>query len=143
MKPLIDAKGQEFLNRLDAVIELHSMLKHRFYQLWNQGKLDLKILADYARQYYAQVRAFPAYVSGVHSHCDDLDVRRLLLENLIEEEHGVDNHPELWLRFADALGVSRETVGSTKLLPSTEKSVQALKAITRSENYLEGLAALY
>lgn len=135
--------SQAFLNALDATIAQHSMLKHKFYLLWNEGKLTMPMLREYAKQYYAQVRNFPAYVSAVHSHSDDLDVRRLLLENLMEEEHGVDNHPELWLRFTDGLGVSRGEVGSTKLLPHTVESVKALKQLTQHENFLVGLAALY
>jgi pyrroloquinoline-quinone synthase len=131
------------LKRLDEVIAKHSMLDHPFYQLWNEGKLDKGILCEYAKQYYAQVHAFPAYVSAVHSHCEDLDVRRILLENLNEEEQGVDNHPELWLRFAEGLGVSRKDVGEADLLPETKKSVEELKSVTQSDNYLEGLAALY
>ena len=45
------------------------------------------------------VLAFP--VSAVRGQCDDLEARQLLLENLVEEEQGPDNHPEL-IRFAEA-----------------------------------------
>jgi pyrroloquinoline-quinone synthase len=65
------------------------------------------------------------------------------LENLIEEERGVENHPELWLRFAESLGVAREDVRDATLLPSTKESVARLKSLTRSEDYRDGLAALY
>jgi pyrroloquinoline-quinone synthase len=119
------------------------MLSHPFYQLWNEGKLTQDILARYAQQYFAQVKAFPTYVSAVHSHCDDLSVRQLLLENLIEEERGQNNHPELWLRFAEGLGVSREEVLDAELLPHTLESVQQLTQVSQSPNYLEGMAALY
>ena len=125
----------------DAVME-YSMLQHPFYVAWTEGKLSKEVLAQYAKQYYAHVRAFPTYVSGVHSRCDDLSVRQQLLENLIEEERGDENHPELWLRFAEGLGVAREDVRTAKLLPSTEESVLNLKALTQSDDYREGLAAL-
>ncbi len=128
---------------LDGTIAAHAMLEHPFYKLWSEGKLSRHTLAEYAKQYYAQVRAFPAYVSAVHSHCEELDIRRLLLENLIEEEQGVNNHPELWLRFAEGLGVGRSEVGSAELLPETIESVKRIKKLTQSEDYLKGLAALY
>jgi pyrroloquinoline-quinone synthase len=132
-----------FESRLrDAVME-YSMLKHPFYVAWTEGKLSKSVLAEYAKQYYAHVRAFPTYVSGVHSHCDDLSVRRELLENLIEEERGEENHPELWLRFAEGLGVKREDVMSADLLPSTGASVKRFQSLTQSEDYREGLAALF
>ncbi|MEK6279034.1 MAG: CADD family putative folate metabolism protein [Acidobacteriota bacterium] len=126
----------------EAVME-YSMLKHPFYVAWTEGKLTKAVLAEYAKQYYAHVRAFPTYVSAVHSQCEEVSVRQELLENLIEEERGEENHPELWLRFAEGLGVSREDVRSAKLLASTEDSVARLKSLTRSDDYREGLAALY
>jgi pyrroloquinoline-quinone synthase len=121
----------------------YSMLKHPFYVAWSEGKLSQPVLAEYVKQYYAHVRAFPTYVSAVHSHCEDLQIRQELLENLIEEERGEENHPELWMRFAEALGVAREDVRDAKLLPSTADSVARLKSLTASEDYRDGLAALY
>ena len=132
-----------FESRLrDAVME-YSMLKHPFYVAWTEGKLSKSVLAEYAKQYYAHVRAFPTYVSAVHSHCEDLSVRRELLENLIEEERGEENHPELWLRFAEGLGVARDDVRLAELLPSTEVSVKRFQSLTQSDDYREGLAALF
>jgi len=132
----------QFENDLVTAIMEYSMLKHPFYQAWSEGKLSKAILGEYAKQYYAHVRAFPTYVSAVHSHCDDVSMRQQLLENLIEEEQGADNHPELWLRFAEGLGVAREEVLNAELLPSTRESVNRLRTLTQSEDYREGLAAL-
>lgn len=126
----------------DAVME-HSMLKHPFYVAWTEGNLTKPVLAEYAKQYYAHVRAFPTYVSAVHSRCDDIATRQELLENLIEEERGPENHPELWLRFAESVGASREEVQNAKLLPSTVASVARMKELTQSVDYRNGLAALY
>ena len=39
--------------------------------------------------------------------------RQLLLENLNEEEKGKENHPELWMRFAEGMGNSRNDVNET------------------------------
>lgn len=127
---------------LEAVME-YSMLKHPFYVAWSEGKLNQSVLADYAKQYYAHVRAFPTYVSAVHSRCEDVAIRQELLENLIEEERGEENHPELWLRFAESLGANREDVKNAELLPSTKDSVARLKSLTQRADYREGLAALY
>jgi len=132
-----------FLDALDDAVDRHALLAHPFYQAWNAGTLSKDVLAEYAKQYFAQVLAFPTYVSAVHSQCDDLEARRLLLENLVEEEQGPDNHPELWLRFAEGLGVSREDVRNATLLPSTVESVRRLRSLARSDDWGDGLAALY
>jgi pyrroloquinoline-quinone synthase len=135
------ASSQFETSLLDSVME-YSMLKHPFYQAWSEGRLSKSVLAEYAKQYYAHVRAFPTYVSAVHSRCEDLATRQMLLENLIEEERGTENHPELWLRFAESLGVTRADVQNAELLESTKASVASLKALTQSPDYREGLAAL-
>jgi pyrroloquinoline-quinone synthase len=132
----------QFENKLNEAVMEYSMLKHPFYQAWSEGKLSKSVLAEYAKQYYAHVRAFPTYVSAVHSRCEDLETRQMLLENLVEEEQGPENHPELWLRFAESLDVAREDVKNAELLESTEASVANLKTLTQSEDYREGLAAL-
>ena len=100
----------EFLKELDETIARYSLLDHPFYTAWSEGKLTKEALAEYAKQYYAHVRTFPVYLSATHSRCDDAEVRQLLLENLVDEESGADNHPELWLRFAEGLGVDRADV---------------------------------
>src|SRR5688500_19510618 len=87
--------GRQFESTMLEAVMQYSMLKHPFYQAWSEGRLSKAVLGEYAKQYYAHVRAFPTYVSAVHSRCDDLSVRKELLENLIEEERGNENHPEL------------------------------------------------
>ena len=133
----------QFEKDLLAAVMNRSMLKHPFYIAWSEGKLSQEVLQEYAKQYYAHVRAFPTYVSAVHSHCDDLETRQLLLENLNEEEQGAENHPELWLRFAESLGVTRDEVKNADLLPATKESVGRMRELTQSSDYRLGLAALY
>jgi pyrroloquinoline-quinone synthase len=135
--------SEVFINKLDDVIARHWLLKHPYYQAWSEGRLSRESLAEYSKQYYAHVQNFPTYLSAVHSRCDDIGVRQLLLENLIDEEQGEDNHPELWRRFASGLGVSRDEMESAPLLPETEDSINTLKSLTTTDNYLRGVAALY
>ena len=133
----------DFIKQLDETIAKYSMLEHPFYKAWSEGNLTQEALAEYSKQYYEHVRSFPIYLSATHSRCDDAEARQLLLENLIEEEHGEVNHPELWLRFAEGLGVDRGEVKSAELLPQTVASVQTFKDMTTDDNYLKGVAALY
>jgi len=118
------------------------LLKHRWYQAWSCGQLSLDALRIYARQYYHHVGAFPRYVSATHSHCLNIEDRQALLENLIDEERGESNHPELWLRFAEGLGETRENVMNEKLSPETANLVSTFDGLCRS-SYEEGLGALF
>ncbi len=65
------------------------------------------------------------------------------LENLIEEERGEENHPELWLRFSDALEMSRDSVENAELLPRTIELVDAFKDATKNGTFAEAATALY
>jgi pyrroloquinoline-quinone synthase len=134
---------EEFLRELDEIVNQRHMLQHPFYQMWNEGTLTKSMLQEYAKEYYHQVHFFPTYVSATHSKCDDMVVRQMLLENLVEEEQGPDNHPELWLRFAEALGVTRQEMKDRKFLAHTRASVHILKELAGRDNPAEGLAALY
>jgi pyrroloquinoline-quinone synthase len=100
-------------------------------------------LRNYAVRYYPHVEAFPRYLSAIHSRCDNLATRQALLENLIEEERGTDNHPELWLRFAESLGVSRETVVDAAPSPAAHDLVDTFMDLATKAPLASGLAALY
>ncbi|MBM4257907.1 MAG: CADD family putative folate metabolism protein [Deltaproteobacteria bacterium] len=130
------------LSTIETLIEERHLLKHPFYQAWSAGTLTLSALQEYSKQYYRQVEAFPTYVSAVHANCPVLLVRQQLLENLIEEERGVENHPELWMRFAEALGVNRDDVAKAVPLPETQNLVDTFRSLTRDSAYLAGLVAL-
>ena len=134
---------EEFLVALDALIAEKHLLKHPFYQLWSQGRLTTENLREYAISYYPHVAAFPMYVSGVHAGCEDAALRQELLENLIEEERGEQNHPALWRRFAAALGAAESDLSSAPRTPEVAEAIAEFRRTTREGSTPEGLAALY
>ena len=93
-----------FIEQVDSQIKNHHLLNHPFYKAWNTGDLEVSTIQEYAAQYYKHVSAFPRYLSAIHSNCDDIKTRQILLENLVDEEMGAENHPELWMRFAEGMG---------------------------------------
>ncbi|HEX4440289.1 MAG TPA: CADD family putative folate metabolism protein [Thermoanaerobaculia bacterium] len=134
---------EEFLTALDALIAERHLLNHPFYQLWSQGKLTQEHLREYAVSYYPHVAAFPTYVSGVHTNCDDAGLRQELLENLIEEEHGKENHPALWRKFAAALGAAESDMAVAPRTPEIAETIAEFRRSTKEGSVAEGLAALY
>ena len=131
------------LDKIDKQIEAKHLLEHPFYLAWTRGELSKKALTDYARQYYHHVAAFPTYLSAVHAQCDDQATRKRLLDNLIDEEAGSPNHPELWLQFADGLGVSDVDTQNTEKWTETKDLIDAFRSVCGKESTAEGLAALY
>jgi pyrroloquinoline-quinone synthase len=133
----------QYLDKIDDNIAEKHLLKHPFYLAWTRGELSREALTDYARQYYHHVAAFPTYLSAVHAKCDDQATRKQLLSNLIDEEAGSPSHPELWLRFAEGLGVSNIDVRNTEQQPETRNLIDTFRSICGDESTAKGLAAVY
>jgi pyrroloquinoline-quinone synthase len=133
----------EYLDNIDNDIAAKHLLKHPFYLAWTRGELSKDALKDYARQYYLHVAAFPTYLSAVHANCDDQAARKQLLNNLIDEEAGSPNHPELWKEFARGLGVEDVDLARTERQRETEKLIEAFRSVCGQGSTAEGLGALY
>lgn len=130
---------------IDAAVEARSMLAHPFYQAWEEGALPREALREYAKQYFHHVEAFPRVVSAVHANCADPRGRRLLAENLAEEEgvgEGKDDHASLWLGFAKAMGAEEDEVRGAEINPETRHLIETFRNLSR-RSYASGLAALY
>lgn len=128
------------LNKIDSDIATKNLLKHPFYLAWVRGELSKEALTDYAKQYYHHVAAFPTYLSAVHTKCDDQPTRKQILQNLIDEEAGSPNHPELWKQFANALGVNDVDVAKE---PETKNLIETFRSVCGNGSTADGLAALY
>ena len=135
--------GKKFIDRIDNMIEEKHLLNHSFYKAWSAGELPKETIREYAAQYFQHVSLFPRYLSAIHSNCEDIKIRQLLLENLNEEEQGKENHPELWMRFAEGMGNTRKNVNKTAPIKETEELVKTFKKLSKSEKHHIGLAALY
>src|SRR5216110_2890308 len=119
----------EDLDQIDKDIEAKHLLKQPFYLAWTRGELSREALANYARQYYQHVAAFPTYLSAVHAKCDDQTTRKTLLNNLIDEEAGSPNHLELWLKFAEGLGVSESDVRKSEKWLETKNLIETFRSV--------------
>ena len=128
---------------LAGLIERYHLLKHPFYRAWNAGALDREILKNYTKQYFKQELAFPRHLAAIYAKCDKLEDRQAVLRNLVEEDHGPDNHSELLLRFAEGLGLSREEVWAEPALDETAATVATFERLCQQGSAAEGMAAVY
>jgi len=131
------------LDQIDAQIAARHLLTHPFYLAWTRGELRRETLADYAAQYYQHVAAFPTYLSALHARCDDRPTRRHILQNLIDEEAGEPNHPQLWRDFAASVGVTSEQLDQVETWPETAELISTFRDLCRRGQLVEGFAALY
>ena len=127
---------------IDAVLRERHLLKHPFYLAWSRGELRLDTLRDYAGQYYQFESNFPRYVAAAYARLTDPSERRVLLENLVDEEGRDPTHPELWLDFASGIGLPRRRVRSARPRAATHALLRTYAERTERDAE-EGLAALY
>ena len=130
------------LNELNNRLDKFHLLNHPFYVAWEQGELTQEILQDYAEQYYQHIKAFPRYISATHSMCEDIEKRKILLDNLSDEEDINKDHPMLWKQFAVAAGADESNLDSVKQEDFTSNLIENFFRLSRS-SYAEGLGALY
>jgi len=127
-----------FSKQLNEKLDKYHLLKHPFYKSWNEGKLTREIIKDYAEQYYQHVKAFPRYISATHSLCEDIEKRKILLENLRDEENKDGDHPKLWRHFAFAMGSNKKEIESVKEEKFTSELIENFFKNGRA-SYAEGL----
>ena len=129
---------------IESLIQEFHLLKHPFYQKWMSGDLSLRTLQNYSLQYYPHVKAFPRFVSSIHSHCEDVQSRKILLENLLDEE-GYPNgipHPQLWRDFGHGLGLCDSDFDHVSVGAKAQALLECFERLTR-KSYACGLGALY
>lgn len=130
------------LERLDGLVASRSILRHPFYQAWQAGELDRAQLATYARVYYPHVAAFPGHLEDALARATDPSTRTELAANLADERGEPAAHPELWLDFAEGLGLGRAEVAAAAPIQEAQRMIDTLRACARGDT-AGALAALY
>lgn len=132
----------ETLAQLDELIRSRSITEHPFYVAWNAGELNEEQLATYATMYFPHVSAFPDHLACAVEGAQDEDTRAELQDNLKDELTNPKSHPELWLDFAEGLGLMRIEVECTDTHRGAEGLINVLRDLCK-EGTAQGLAGLY
>jgi pyrroloquinoline-quinone synthase len=136
-------KIQHLQSAIDERVAQYELLTHPFYQTWCEGKLSGDQLRAYASEFFHQVAAFPTYLSALHSRLTDGALRRAVLRNLAEEEVEGPARSDMWLDFAQGLGLSRQRVQRSQPTKSVHRLIQHFHGSASQDSPLEVLAALY
>lgn len=126
------------IERIDYEIEKRSLLKHRFYQMWSEGKLTFNHLQGYSKEYFQLVKVVPKFVENILNRVTDPSLKRDVGQNLKEEYE----HIEPWIMFSTAMGVQREDLTTYKGQNETNNAVSILTQLTKL-SLEEAVAAMY
>ena len=131
-----------FALELKTELLQYNLLNHPFYQLWNEGKISIDTLKEYSKQYMFQVANLPTYISATHSITESPEDRKILTENLADEELNGKDHLTLWKDFCKALGLSEEELASANLGNSMQNVIATCKHHARLSS-AAGFGVLY
>ncbi len=120
----------------------HSL--HPFHKLLHGGKLNRgQVQAWVLNRYYYQC-SIPRKDAALLSRCEDVELRRAWRHRIEEHDGGGGNEGgiERWLVLAEAVGLERERVMSTReILPATRFAVDAYIHFVRDRSLLEAVAS--
>jgi pyrroloquinoline quinone (PQQ) biosynthesis protein C len=143
----VTAAARTFVDELKATIEARRTFgRHPLWLRIAEGRVPREALGPFAVQFFLQVREFPRAVSALHARCPFADERVKLAESLYEEETGRISgcnvsHPELFIRFGEAVGAPRDDMVDGTPLPSTAALIDWFERSTTQHSFIEGAAA--
>src|SRR5690242_6336712 len=111
------------VTRIDQLIEKQSLLKHKFYVMWNEGTLTLESLSGYSKEYFQLVKAVPGFVNMIKENTPH--GKDAIAENQKEESE----HIVPWAKFANSLGVSARELDEYAGLDKTREAVSNLSKL--------------
>ena len=139
---------EQFIKDLLARIEARRTFGgHPLWHAIADGKLDREQMKLFAVQFFLQVREFPRAVSAMHANCPFANERMALAESVYEEETGRISgsnrpHPEIFISFGEALGLSRIELTEGRPLPATRALIDWFELSTKQRSFIEAAAAI-
>jgi len=114
---------------------------HPVRQLLLSGRLTKEQLQWWARNQFHEFRNIHRFFGVRYQKCPVPEMRRALLENMVEEE-GEDlfggkypSHAELWVRFAEGLGIARADILSYQPLPGVRAGLEMYVQLVQQSHW--------
>src|SRR5207244_654624 len=108
---------EDWFDALTAKLLARSPFRRsEYFRRFAAGALSRADVWGHISQHYLLIAAFPRIFSGIHTRCDDFEVRKDCARHLLVEEladfdgrvGGTPDHDELFRRIGDDLGYPRE-----------------------------------
>jgi pyrroloquinoline-quinone synthase len=113
-----------FVAELDQLISGRRKMTSPLYQTILAGKATERLLQTFVIQRWPIKSLWTRNILGIASRIEDYHLRRLLVENIYEEETGAMSdsrrHLETFADFGRAVGVTREALENTTAFPETQ-----------------------
>ncbi len=120
---------------------------HWAWPTFSDGTATVSQLKQHFQQEYAvYVRDFPVLLARIHGRNPPPSVRRMLAENIYEEDTGGlslgRSHPELFLQMMGGLGYPPRTFEDVRLLPGARRYRAWLERASNHRDWIVGAAVM-
>ena len=127
---------------IDDQISKRSLLNHRFYILWREGKLTINHLRSYSKEYFQLVKAVPELVDNIHENLENYDPRNQYVKAVKNTQNEEHQHIEPWIKFAQSLGIEKQELLQYEGNNEVNLAIENLKESCLS-SILEGATTMY
>jgi len=132
---------------LDTLLRIMDGKDHWAWRHFTEGRLSTTQLKIHFQQEYAvYVRDFPVFLARIHGKNPPAPVRRMLAENIYEEDTGGlslgSSHPELFLAMMEGLGFPRKDFECVRPLPASRAYRAWLDKMSDHPQWVVGAAVL-
>jgi pyrroloquinoline-quinone synthase len=144
MKPVRLSSAKNFREQLLRVMDQkhHWAWPHFAGEAVTKAQLKIHFLQEYA----VYVRDFPVLLARVHGQNPPAPVRRMLAENIYEEDTGGlsvgKSHPALFLVMMQGLGYPEKEFDKIRMLPAAKAYRQWLDRMTAHKDWAMGSAVM-
>lgn len=131
----------------EEILRIMDRKHHWAWPAFADGTLSLRELKRHFQQEYeVYVRDFPVFLARIHGQNPPATVRRMLAENIYEEDTGGlslgKSHPELFLTMMAGLKFSSGDFSAIRLLPAAKRYRTWLDRVSADRDWIVGAAAL-
>jgi pyrroloquinoline-quinone synthase len=131
----------ELIADLQRVLQQRHPKPHPIRQLLLSGRLTKEQLQGWAQNQFHEFRNIHRFFGIRYQKCPIPELRRMLLENMVEEE-GEDlfggkypSHQELWLRFAEGIGIQRDDLLNYEPLPGIRAALEMYVSLVQQSHW--------
>lgn len=127
---------------MDDQISKRSLLNHRFYILWREGKLTINHLRSYSKEYFQLVKAVPELVDNILENLENYDPRNQYVKAVKNTQYEEYQHIEPWIKFAQSLGIEKQELLKYEGNNEVNLAIENLKESCLS-SIVEGASTMY
>ena len=133
---------EDLISDLQHSLQRRHPQPHPIRQLLLSGRLTKIQLQWWAKNQFHEFRNIHRFFGHRYQKCPIPELRRMLLENMVEEE-GEDlfggkypGHGELWVQFAEGLGIARNDILNYEPLPGIRAAHEMYVALVQHSHWV-------